>query len=105
MATAFYALQILRHGLAPAADDVLHFPDGTNLAVLFNLDQSADGRFLGRQIEGRLTGRTDALKQAMLDGTVTLGHARLASRPNASVPVQGGDLDLRARVHGPLNQL
>ena len=48
---------VARHGgaLPCTAASVLHFPDGTNLAVLFNLGQSADGRFLGRNIEGPLT--------------------------------------------------
>jgi N-acyl-D-amino-acid deacylase len=48
---------VARHGgaLACTAASLMHFPDGTNLAVLFNLGQSADGKFLGRSIEGPLT--------------------------------------------------
>jgi hypothetical protein len=48
---------VARHGgaLACTAASLMHFPDGTNLAVLFNLGQSAEGRFLGRSIEGPLT--------------------------------------------------
>jgi hypothetical protein len=33
----------------------MHFPDGTNLAVLFNLGKDKEGNFLGRGIEGPLT--------------------------------------------------
>ena len=33
----------------------MHFPDGTNLAVLTNLGQSPDGKFLGRSLEEPLT--------------------------------------------------
>ena len=48
---------VARHGgaLACTAASLMHFPDGTNLAVLFNLGQSADGKFLGRSIERPLT--------------------------------------------------
>jgi N-acyl-D-amino-acid deacylase len=48
---------IARHGgaLACTAASLMHFPDGTNLAVLFNLGQTQDGKFLGRQIEPALT--------------------------------------------------
>jgi N-acyl-D-amino-acid deacylase len=48
---------VARHGgaLACTAASLMHFPDGTNLAVLFNLGQSPDGKFFGRQIEGPLT--------------------------------------------------
>jgi len=48
---------IARHGgaLACTAASLMHFPDGTNLAVLFNLGQDKDGKFLGRGIEGPLT--------------------------------------------------
>ena len=37
---------VARHGgaLACTAASLMHFPDGTNLAVLFNLGQSAGGR-------------------------------------------------------------
>jgi N-acyl-D-amino-acid deacylase len=50
-------LTVARHGgaLACTAASLMHFPDGTNLAVLFNLGQSAEGKFLGRSIEGPLT--------------------------------------------------
>jgi len=56
-------------------------------------------------IAGRIQGRTDALKLARVDGTLTLENARLASDRNASVPIEGGELDLKARVRGPLSQL
>ncbi|MEX2175269.1 MAG: serine hydrolase domain-containing protein [Pirellulaceae bacterium] len=48
---------VARHGgaLACTAASLMHFPDGTNLALLTNLGQSADGKFLGRSIEGPLT--------------------------------------------------
>lgn len=48
---------VARHGgaLACTASSLMHFPDGINLAVVFNLGQSADGKFLGRSIEGPLT--------------------------------------------------
>lgn len=44
---------VARHGgaLACTAASLMHFPDGVNVAVLFNLGQSADGRFLGRRVE------------------------------------------------------
>jgi N-acyl-D-amino-acid deacylase len=48
---------IARHGgaLPCTASSLMHFPDGTNLAVVFNLGQFEDGRFLGRSIEGPIT--------------------------------------------------
>jgi N-acyl-D-amino-acid deacylase len=48
---------VARHGgaLPCTAASLMHFADGTNLAVLFNLGQTADGRFLGRHIEGPIT--------------------------------------------------
>src|SRR5688572_21390571 len=48
---------VARHGgaLPCTAASLMHFPDGTNLAVLFNLGQDKDGKFLGRGIEGPLT--------------------------------------------------
>ncbi|HEX5105751.1 MAG TPA: serine hydrolase domain-containing protein [Pirellulaceae bacterium] len=48
---------IVRHGgaLPCTAASLMHFPDGTNLAVLFNLGQDKDRKFLGRSIEGPLT--------------------------------------------------
>jgi N-acyl-D-amino-acid deacylase len=48
---------IARHGgaLPCTAASLMHFPDGTNLAVLFNLGQDQQGKFLGRGIEGPLT--------------------------------------------------
>jgi N-acyl-D-amino-acid deacylase len=48
---------IARHGgaLPCTAASLMHFPDGTNLAVLFNLGQDKDGKFLGRSIEAPLT--------------------------------------------------
>jgi N-acyl-D-amino-acid deacylase len=46
-----------RHGgaLPCTAASLMHFPDGTNVAVLFNLGQDKEGKFLGRGIEGPLT--------------------------------------------------
>jgi N-acyl-D-amino-acid deacylase len=48
---------IARHGgaLACTAASLMHFPDGTNLAVLFNLGKEKEGKFLGRGFEGSLT--------------------------------------------------
>jgi N-acyl-D-amino-acid deacylase len=50
-------LLVARHGgaLACTAASLMHFPDGINLAVLTNLGQSADGKFLGRTMEVPLT--------------------------------------------------
>jgi N-acyl-D-amino-acid deacylase len=50
-------LLVPRHGgaLACTAASLMHFPDGTNLAVLTNLGQMPDGKFLGRQLEEPLT--------------------------------------------------
>jgi N-acyl-D-amino-acid deacylase len=44
---------VVRHGgaLPCTAASLIHFPNGVNLAVLFNLGQSADGKFLGRRVE------------------------------------------------------
>jgi hypothetical protein len=48
---------VARHGgaLACTAASLMHLEGGTNVAVLFNLGQSADGKFFGRQIEQPLT--------------------------------------------------
>ena len=48
---------IARHGgaLPCTAASLMHFPGGTNLAVLLNLGQDKNGKFLGRGIEGPLT--------------------------------------------------
>jgi N-acyl-D-amino-acid deacylase len=56
---------IARHGgaLACTAASLMHFPDGTNLAVLFNLGQDKDGKFLGRGIEGPLTDVVRSIKE------------------------------------------
>jgi N-acyl-D-amino-acid deacylase len=56
---------IARHGgaLACTAASLMHFPDGTNLAVLFNLGQDKEGKFLGRGIEGPLTGVVRSIKE------------------------------------------
>ncbi len=50
-------LLVARHGgaLACTAASLMHFPDGTNLAMLTNLGQSPDGKFLGRSLEAPLT--------------------------------------------------
>jgi N-acyl-D-amino-acid deacylase len=55
---------VARHGgaLACTAASLMHFPDGLNVAVLFNLGQSADGKFLGRGIEQPLTRRIREIK-------------------------------------------
>ncbi len=46
-----------RHGgaLPCTASSLMHFPGGVNLAVVTNLGQSPDGKFLGRQLEPPLT--------------------------------------------------
>ena len=56
---------IARHGgaLACTAASLMHFPDGTNLAVLFNLGQDKEGKFLGRGIEGPLTDVVRSIKE------------------------------------------
>lgn len=48
---------VARHGgsLPCTAASLMHFPDRLNVAVLFNLGQSADGKFLGRRVEEPLT--------------------------------------------------
>jgi len=48
---------VARHGgaLACTAATLMHFPDGTNLAMLTNLGQTPDGKFLGRSLEEPLT--------------------------------------------------
>jgi CubicO group peptidase (beta-lactamase class C family) len=48
---------VARHGgsLACTAASLMHFPSGVNLAVLFNLGQNKEGKFLGRQLEPPLT--------------------------------------------------
>jgi N-acyl-D-amino-acid deacylase len=50
-------LLVARHGgaLPCTAASLMHFPDGTNLAVLTNLGQSPDGKFLGRSLEEPLS--------------------------------------------------
>ena len=54
---------VARHGgaLACTAASLMHLEGGTNVAVLFNLGQSADGKFFGRQIEQPLTERIRAV--------------------------------------------
>jgi N-acyl-D-amino-acid deacylase len=56
---------VARHGgaLACTAASLMHFSDGTNLAVLFNLGQDKQGRFLGRGIEGPLTEVVRSVKE------------------------------------------
>jgi N-acyl-D-amino-acid deacylase len=48
---------VARHGgaLPCTAASLMHFPDGTNLAMLTNLGQRPDGTFLGRSLEEPLT--------------------------------------------------
>jgi CubicO group peptidase (beta-lactamase class C family) len=51
--------EIAAHGgaLACTAASLMHFDDGLNVAVLFNLGQSADGKtFLAREVEAGLLG-------------------------------------------------
>ena len=50
-------LLVARHGgsLPCTASSLMHFPSGTNLAVLFNQGRTADGKPLGRMIEEPLT--------------------------------------------------
>jgi N-acyl-D-amino-acid deacylase len=51
------SLLVARHGgaLPCTAASLMHFPDGTNLAVLTNLGQSPDGKFLGGSVVEPLT--------------------------------------------------
>jgi beta-lactamase family protein len=55
---------VARHGgaLPCTASSLMHFPDGTNLAVLFNLGQSPDGRFLSRNMETPITDLVRGIK-------------------------------------------
>jgi hypothetical protein len=55
---------VARHGgaLPCTASSLMHFPNGLNVAVLFNLGQSADGKFLGRRVEEPLTRRIREIK-------------------------------------------
>jgi N-acyl-D-amino-acid deacylase len=48
---------VARHGgaLPCTAASLMHFPDGTNLAMLTNLGQTPEGKFLGRSLEEPLT--------------------------------------------------
>ncbi|MCE9527523.1 MAG: hypothetical protein K8R36_15885 [Planctomycetales bacterium] len=54
-----------RHGgaLACTASSLIHFPDNISLAVLFNLGQSPDGKFLGREIDGPLIELVEGLRK------------------------------------------
>jgi len=56
---------VARHGgaLPCTASSLMHFPNGVNLAVVFNLGQSADGRFLGRRVEEPLTKLVREIKE------------------------------------------
>jgi len=60
---------VARHGgaLPCTAASLMHFADGTNLAVLFNLGQSEGGKFLGRQIEPPLTELVRGVRQWPLE--------------------------------------
>jgi N-acyl-D-amino-acid deacylase len=55
-----------RHGgaLACTASTLIHFPDNINVAVLFNLGQSPDGKFLGREIDGPLMDLVEGLRKS-----------------------------------------
>lgn len=55
---------VARHGgaLPCTAASLMHFPEGLNVAVLFNLGQSADGKFFGRRVEEPLTRRIREVK-------------------------------------------
>lgn len=48
---------VARHGgaLPCTASSLMHFSDGVNVAIVFNLGQSPDGKFLGRTIEGPIS--------------------------------------------------
>ena len=54
-----------RHGgaLACTASTMIHFPNNINVAVLFNLGQSPDGKFLGREMDGPLVELIEGLRQ------------------------------------------
>lgn len=56
----------MRHGgaLACTASTMIHFPDNINVAVLFNLGQSPDGKFLGREIDGPLIELVEGLRKS-----------------------------------------
>lgn len=56
---------IARHGgaLACTASSLIHFPDNINIAVLFNLGQSPNGKFLGREIDGPLITLVEGLRK------------------------------------------
>lgn len=56
-------------------------------------------------VNGHVRGPLNQLKQAPVQGTLTLQNARLANDRNASTPIEGGSLDLRANVDGTLSQL
>ena len=55
----------MRHGgaLACTASSLIHFSNNISLAVLFNLGQSPDGKFLGREIDGPLIELVEGLRK------------------------------------------
>lgn len=55
-----------RHGgaLACTAASLIHFPHQVNVAVLFNLGQSPDGKFLGREIDVPLIELVEAMQKS-----------------------------------------
>ena len=55
----------MRHGgaLACTASTMIHFEGNINVAVLFNLGQSPDGKFLGREIDGPLIKLVEELQK------------------------------------------
>lgn len=55
----------MRHGgaLACTASTMIHFEGNINVAVLFNLGQSPDGKFLGREIDGPLIEMVTGLRK------------------------------------------
>jgi N-acyl-D-amino-acid deacylase len=61
---------VARHGgaLACTASTLIHFPDNVNVAVLFNLGQSPDGKFLGREIDGPLIELVEGLRKKARQG-------------------------------------
>jgi N-acyl-D-amino-acid deacylase len=55
----------MRHGgaLACTASTMIHFPDNINVALLFNLGQSPDGKFLQRELDGPLIEMVEGLRK------------------------------------------
>jgi hypothetical protein len=56
-------------------------------------------------LTSHLRGDLRRLKEAPVDGTLRLTGARLDNKPDASVPLEGGSVDLQAAAHGTLGKL